>query len=413
MVPLLLSTSDERGGAARAASRLHDGLRHVGVDAQMLVQEKSSGRASVHGPASKVERGWAKLRPYVERLPLEFYPDRDDRPFHIQWLPDRLSQSVRSIDPDVIHLHWICGGFLQIETLASFNRPIVWTLHDMWAMTGGCHYSGACDGYKNRCGNCPHLGSSSGGDFSRLTWLRKKNAWENADITFVTPSRWLAECARSSSLLAQFPVEVISYGIDLDAYKPMDKTEARRLFNLPEECPLVLFGAMNPTKNSRKGFDLLLGALEDLQRQTGDEDLRLVVFGNSSSENVLPQTYPVHYLGTYSDDTSLAALYSAVDVFVAPSRQDNLPLAVQESLACGSPVVAFDVGGMPDMITHQHNGYLAEPFDVQDLASGIKWCLGDSARRKRLSENARSASLERFDLEDRAQDYCELYDSLL
>lgn len=407
--PLLLSTHDARGGAARAALRLHDGLRRLGTDASMAVQDKRSNRTSVHGPRSTASREWAKLRRRIEHLPLRLYPEREDVPFHTQWVPDRLEATVRSFDPDIVHLHWVCEGFLQVETLASFDRPIVWTLHDMWAMTGGCHYSGSCNRYKKRCGSCPKLGSDMQADLSRLTWFRKRRAWKGVNLTIVTPSQWLAECARSSTLLGDFPIEVIPYGIDLDVYKPIPQAEARRILNLPPELPIVLFGAMNPTQNPRKGFDLLLNALDSLKElEALEKDPELAVFGNSSAEGGPASAFRTHYLGRFSDDEALALLYSAVNVFVAPSREDNLPLSVQESLACGTPVAAFNIGGMPDMIDHQSNGYLADPYDSQDLATGIQWCLR-SDRQGELSQTARATACDRFPLEENAEAYLELY----
>lgn len=407
-----LSTRDTQGGAARAAFRLHDGLRRIGVDSSMLVQDKSSESNSVYGPDSSVGRGWTKLRPHLEQLPLHLYRDRSDAPFHLQWLPDRLDAAVETHDPSVIHLHWINSGFLQVETLAAFNRPVVWTLHDMWPMTGGCHYSGSCTSYQTRCGECPQLGSTSENDLSRLTWLRKNRAWESVDLTVVSPSHWLADCARSSSLFESVPVRVVPYGIDCSVYKPILQKEARRMFGLPQGAPLILFGAMNATQNSRKGFDLLLEALNKLDAGRLPSAPELVVFGAKSSEQAPQTPFRTHFLGRLADDVALAALYSGVDVFVAPSREDNLPLAVQESLACGTPVVAFDIGGMPDMINHQSNGYLATSFDGGDLASGIEWCIEGEERNDELSANARSSARERYALEEIAKQYAELYQSL-
>jgi glycosyltransferase involved in cell wall biosynthesis len=378
----------------------------------MCVQEKGSERDFVYGPNSSTGRGWAKLRPHLEHLPLRLYRNRADAPFHLQWLPDRLDEVIETLNPSVVHLHWISSGFLQIETLASFNRPVVWTLHDMWAMTGGCHYSGSCTGYQRRCGECPQLGSTLENDLSRLTWLRKKRAWESVDLTVVTPSHWLADCARSSSLFDSVPIKVIPYGIDCSVYKPILQKEARRMFGLPQDAPLILFGAMNPTKNSRKGFDLLLQALNSLDSSRLPNSPELVVFGAMSNDQAPDTPFRTHFLGGFADNVALAALYSGVDVFVAPSREDNLPLAVQESLACGTPVVAFGIGGMPDMINHRSNGYLAASFDGSDLASGIEWCLEGEERNDELSAEARSSASERYALEKSAEQYADVYQSI-
>lgn len=375
----------------------------------MLVQDKKSEEDAVVGPASKLERGWGRLRPHLEDLPLRMSGADPDGAFHLQWLPDRLAPSIRRLDPDVVHLHWVCNGFLQVETLASIQRPIVWTLHDMWPMTGGCHYSGSCQRYQTRCGACPKLDSQSESDLSRLTWLRKQRAWHDLDLTVVTPSRWLAKCARSSSLLGSFPVKVIMNGQNLNVFKPIDRTAARHIFNLPTDCPLILFGAVNATQDTRKGFDLLLESLTALQDHSLDPSPELVVFGNTASSSMPPTRFNTHYLGRFADEEALAALYSAVDVFVAPSREDNLPMSVQEALACGTPVTAFDVGGMPDLIQHRANGYLATPFDIEDLANGIQWTIADEDRRRDLSRAARETARTTFSTEAKSDEYARLY----
>jgi len=198
----------------------------------------------------------------------------------------------------------------------------------------------------------------------------------------------------------------------LDVYKPTDSKDARQLLNLPSDIPLVLFGAVDSTSNPRKGFDLLLRALNRLEKELSANS-ELVVFGASSPEEGSALPLSAHYLGSFSDDVALALLYSAADVFVAPSREDNLPLTVQESLACGTPVVAFDIGGMEDMIEHQSNGYLAKPFDAEDLAHGISWCLSGNDRRAQLSTEARSVAEEQFSSERQAKAYIELYREIL
>ncbi|MDP5337685.1 MAG: glycosyltransferase, partial [Nodularia sp. (in: cyanobacteria)] len=222
--PLLINTNDIDGGAARAAYRLHQGLQKINIDSTMLVGNKTSDDITVLGANSKLDKGWAKIAPTLDSLPLKFYPQRNDKLiFSLQWLPDQLAAQIAQSNPDVINLHWINGGYLRIETLAKFKKPIVWTLHDMWAFTGGCHYSGGCDKYTKSCGACPQLGSQREGDISRWIWQRKAKAWENINLTIVTPSLWLADCARKSILFQNLRIEVIPNGLDTEVYKPIDK----------------------------------------------------------------------------------------------------------------------------------------------------------------------------------------------
>lgn len=410
MKVLLLATSDHEGGAARAAYRLHQGLQ-VGAASQMLVQTKQVDHEVVLASKSKLAKLLSHSRPYFDKLPLQFYSDRSSTPYSLQWLPDTVSTKVAQLDPDIINLHWICSGYLQIETIAKLGKPIVWTLHDMWAFTGGCHYNQECDRYTSSCGACPQLHSSKKWDLSHWVWQRKARAWKNLNLTVVTPSVWLAKCAQSSSLFGNLQVEVIPYGLDTERYKPINRQVARELLNLPQDKQLVLFGAMNATGDRRKGFHLLQPALQDLS-QSGWQ-LELVIFGSSQPNNLPDLGFKSHYLGKLSDEISLALVYAAADVFVAPSTQDNLPNTVMEALACGTPCVTFNVGGMPDMVEHQQNGYLAQPFKVEDLAQGIAWVLEHAERHQKLCDRAREKAEQEFSQKLQAWRYLKLFNEIL
>ncbi|MEG3438749.1 glycosyltransferase family 4 protein [Pannus brasiliensis CCIBt3594] len=409
----LLSKSDGRGGGFSAAYRLHQGLLRSGADSIMLVHDGTRGDRSVFFPKSKWDLGLTKLASTLDELPLSLYKQRQPGIFSLQWFPDRLTHRLARIAPDILNLHWINTAFLRIETLAKFNRPIVWTLHDMWPFTGGCHYNGECDRYTGSCGACPMLGSHRDLDISRWVWHRKAKAWKNLNMTLVSPSRWLADRARASSLFQDFRIEVIPNGLDIQQYKPIDRKVARNLLGLPLDKPIVLFGAISATGDSRKGFHLLLPALQKLaHRTTGENRPELVVFGSSSPADPPDFGLKTHYLGKFQDDLSLVLLYSAADVFVAPSLQDNLPNTIVESLACGTPCVAFNIGGMPDLIDPGENGYLAKPFDIEDLAEGILWVLEEPERYERLRGNAREKVEREFSLELQAKNYRSLYEEL-
>ncbi len=409
---LILSTSDIQGGAARATYRLHQGFHHISIASQMLVQTKLSDDRTVISPQTKLEKGGSKVRPTLNAIPLQLYQKRDRAPYSVQWLPERIVPKIAQINPDIINLHWICGGYLQIETLAKFNKPIVWTLHDMWAFTGGCHYSQECDRYTQSCGSCPQLHSRSNWDLSRWVWQRKAKAWKNLNLTIVTPSHWLAKCARASSLFQDLPIKVIPNGIDTTQYKPIAQSLARKVLNLPQDKQLVLFGAMSATSDPRKGFHLLMPALQKLSYSLGQDQIELVVFGSSQPSDPPDFGFKVHYLGRLNDDISLSILYAAADIFIAPSIQENLPNTVMEALACGKPCVAFNIGGMPDLIEHQQNGYLAKPFEVEDLARGIAWILKDMERYRKLSDRARKKIEQEFSQQLQSQRYLSLFSEL-
>lgn len=404
----IVSTSDGRGGGYAAAYRLHQGLKLIGLDSQMIVQNKISDDYTVLGANNKLAKSWAKIAPTVNTLPRFFYPQRQQTPFGVQLFPNNIHQKINALKPDIVNLHWICGGFIPIQSLSKINAPLVWSLHDMWAFTGGCHYAGDCQKYLKSCGSCPQLGSKSNGDLSRRIWLQKQHSWKNISITIVALSNWLADCAKNSSLFHDLPIQVIPNGLDIQLYKPIEKNLARNLLNLPQDKQLLLFGAMNATSDKRKGFQFLFPALEKLN-QTQKDNIELVVFGASQPVNPPNLGFKVNYLGRLNDNISMVLAYSASDVFVAPSLEDNLPNTVMESIACGNPCVAFNIGGMPDMIEHLQNGYLAQPFEVNDLAKGINWVLEDQERYRKLCDRSREKALNEFSLELQAQRYFYLY----
>ncbi len=413
MKVLLISAFDTVGGAARAAYRLHCGLQSIGESSQMLVQTKFSNNRTIVAPQTNVEKAMAKLGHALDTIPLGFYRHRDKTAFSTQWFPDVIIPRVAQLNPDLINLHWINESFLQIETIAKFKQPIIWTLHDMWAFTGGCHYAQNCDRYTDSCGACPQLRSSKNFDLSRWIWQRKSRAWKDTNLTLVTPSAWLAKCASSSSLFRTLRVEAIPNGLDTERYKPVNRKTARELLNLPQDKQLVLFGAINATSARRKGFHLLQPALKKLCKSGWHDRIELIVVGSSQPEAQIGISFETHYLGKLSDDISMALVYAAADVFIAPSIQDNLPNTVMEAIACGTPCVAFNIGGMPEIIEHQKNGYLAQPFEIEDLAQGVAWVLENRERHQKLSERARKKAEQEFTKELQARRYASLFTEIL
>lgn len=427
---LIINNSDSVGGAARAAFRLHQGLQKKGkveqhIRTQMLVQSKQSDNADVLGSSATSGIGQAKagLRLTLDQLPLKRYKNRTGTTFSPQWVPERIAARVHAINPDVINLHWINAGFVQIETLAQFKQPIVWTLHDMWAFTGGCHYDQGCDRYQTQCKTCPQLGSQKERDLARWIWRRKRKVFEKLNLTIVTPSAWLGRCAQSSPLLKDRQIHVIPNGINEQIYRPMGQQTARAALRLPADKKLLLFGSLNATSDQRKGFHRLQAALKNLKESGAHGAFELVIFGASKPENPPDLGFKTHYLGSFSDDLSLAFVFSAADAFVLPSLQENLANTVIEALACGTPCLAFDIGGMPDMIEHGKNGYLAKPFEINDLAKGIATLLNGEinsenginipfADANHLSRQARESVINHFTLDKQADRYHALFQNL-
>ena len=406
---LHLSTSDLESGGARAAYRLHAGLKSLECNSQMLVRAKSSKDATVISEKSIL----TKLGPPSSGLPLRFYPQRDGAMFSAQWFPDALHPKIEQIKPDLINLHWICNGFLRIETITKFKQPIVWTLQDMWPFTGGCCYNQECRLYKDSCGKCPQLKSSSQSDLSHWIWKRKVQAWKDTNLTVVAPSRWIADCARESFLFRNRRIEVTPFCLDTQTYKPANQKFARELLNLPADKQLVLFGAISATSDRRKGFHLLEPALQKLSLNGWGDKIELVIFGSSKPKHPVDLGFKAHYLGHLHDDLSLVLAYSAADVMIVPSLQESFGQTASEALSCGTPVVAFNATGLKDIVDHQQNGYLANPFEIEDLAQGIAWVLEDANRHQQLKAQAREKAEKAFSLEVQASSYVSLYNEIL
>ena len=401
----------EDSGAGRAASRLHLGLLNEKVDSSVLVLQKGSQHQSV----IKLDEQIVLFKKIQAKL-LGKYLSKiwgRDTTFSVNATPSLIENRINNLKASVINLHWVGWEYLRIEELKSFKVPLVWTLQDMWPFTGGCHYSEECDRYTNSCGACPQLRSGKESDLSRWVWQRKAQAWHNLNLTVVAPSSWIAKCASSSSLFKERQVEVIPFCLDTEKYQPIDQQKARELLNLPQDKQLVLFGALSATKDRRKGFHLLLPALQNLSQSGWRDRIELVVFGSNEPNNPPDLGFKAHYLGSLSDDLSLARVYSAADVMIAPSIQESFGQTGSESLACGTPVIAFDGTGLKDIVDHQQNGYLVRPFEIEDLAQGIAWVLEDKERHHKLRIQAREKAEREFALEVQARRYLSLYSELL
>jgi len=406
----MLNYTDASGGAARAAVRLQDGLAARGVETAMMVRVKASPDGPAQGPETPWGRAVTRLRWALDKAPLWRYRARDEVPFSTLWFPDRLARRINGLRPDLIHIHWIGHGYMDLASLARLDAPLVWTLHDAWPFTGGCHIPLSCERYRDRCGACPRLGSTREQDLSRRLWERKQRIWPQLDVTLVTPSAWLAGCARASTLLQGRRVEVIPNGLDLDCFRRQDRQAARARFGLPQGVQLILFATASSRRVPHKGFDLLEVAL---QRLAPERPTAVVTAGTAAMVRSLPAGLAVYPVGDVREDAAMAALYAAADVTVVPSRQENLPQVAVESLACGTPVVAFNTAGIPEVITHQQTGYLATPFDPEALGAGLRWVLADPERYGRLSAAAREKAVRDFGRDRQAARYHALYQERL
>jgi glycosyltransferase involved in cell wall biosynthesis len=412
-----ISTYDVSGGAARAAYRLHTGLRELGQDSKMLVQQKDSSDQSVI-PFQPRTDAPGRLRRMLRRRFLEADQKLISvRPEGASYFSDDRSEHradlLRQVPPsDILHLHWIAGFFDYSDffRLIPHKLPIVWTLHDMNPFTGGCHFDARCGKYHAYCGACPQIGSSKEDDFSAQAWARKKKAFGAADKSafhLVAPSRWLAEEAKKSTLLGHLPVIVIPYGVDTERFQPRDKRPARERYGIPMEAKVILFVA-DWASEKRKGLDMLHEAIQGMK---DDKELYFLTIGRGvSTKGFGPRAIGLDYV---RDDIALSSIYSAANVFVVPSRQDNLPNTALEALACGIPTIAFATGGLPDIVRDGETGVLVPPGNVGALRVAIMKVSQDPELQSAMSESCRRTALAEYRLEMQARRYATLYETLL
>ncbi|EFA68198.1 glycosyltransferase family 4 protein [Cylindrospermopsis raciborskii] len=404
-----INHSDILGGASRAAYRIHKALRLHGVNSTMAVNVAQSGDWTVNGHKTKLGKILAKIRPQIGALFQQIFQTENKVLHSPAIIPSTWVKRLNASDGDILHLHWLNGEMLSISDIGNLDKPIVWTLHDMWAFCGAEHYT---EEFRWREGywkdNRPDY--EGGFDLNRWTWNRKIKRWKKP-LQIVTPSQWLADCVAKSHLMHNWPVKVIPYAIDTKIWQPFDKNLARKLLDLPTDVPLLLFGAVGGDRDPRKGFDLLRSALNLLRGQFAG--LELVVFGKLEPREPIDLGFPIQYTGHLHDDLSLRILYSAADAMVIPSRQDNLPNTGLEAHACATPVIAFNIGGLPDIVEHGKTGYLAKAFHADDLAVGIQWVLSDHSRLSDLGLAARERAIGRWANNLIADQYCKVYNEVL
>jgi glycosyltransferase involved in cell wall biosynthesis len=416
----LINTTDAGGGAPAACMRLLKALELKQVDIRLQVQDKKTGEPRVNSIGDSIfGKLKAKYNFFYERLPFIWFRARDKSvrfAFSTADAGTDLSNQPDILSADILHLHWTNGGYLSIKNLKQLfesGKPIVWTLHDMWAFTGGCHYSGECDHFINQCGNCWMLRNPGANDLSFSGWLRKAKMLKAAkNVVFVTCSHWLADVARTSSLLKDFRIETIPNPIDTEIFSAKDTAAARTKWGINPKSKIILFGAAN-IMDRRKGISYLVDALNDLKNSYADtQNIEIVIFGKNKSFDVSLFPFKVYEVGIINSQSSIAELYSLADVFVSPAIEDNLPNTVMEALACSTPVVAFNTGGIPDMVEHLQNGYLAEFKSATDFAAGIHYVLNPE-HKENLAAKARNKVLNTFTNEIVAKQYMAVYQSIL
>lgn len=412
-----ICTSDTAGGAARAAFRLHLALLGAGETSNMLVRTKHSQLPSVHQiELPEQDSFWAQLiqSNYINRNRTEI----SNTFFSLGWPGVDVSGHALIREADVLHLHWV-SNFISPASIAALQgtgKPLVWSLHDERAFTGGCHYAGACIGYRTNCSACPQLKVDAAG-LAAANLAEQVRRLESGRITVVGSSRWMTECAGHSTLFRSARRQTISCSVETDIFRPQDREAARQQLGWPRDAVCLLFGA-DFAAERRKGFHELVAAITRCLQQpefaahVRDGRLAFYSFGHGSSElNQAP--FPIRQTGYIRADADLARIYAAADLFVLPSLEDNLPNTVMESLSCGTPVLAFEAGGVPDMVIEGATGFLAPAGDIEGLAGRLLELTANRALTEPLRPGCRDHAERHFTFPRQAQAWQTLYRELL
>lgn len=400
------------GGAGVAATRLNRALQKSGTESRMLVPTLQNPEENV---AALAENSWESKKAWgrfvAERL--YFFPQERDNSVRFAFSPAEVGADISNHplvrQADILHLHWINFGFLSLsslEKLFSLGKPVVWTLHDMWTFTGGCHYSRGCNHYLSHCQYCPYLAKPEQYDISFSQFERKISIYEKTKMALISPSRWLDQIVKNATLTRNTYSDSIPNCIDTILFAPSDKTLIRKKMLLPTDKKLVLFAGAN-TQDPRKGFSYFKDSLK-----LSPDEVEVLVLGKANPAVFDSFPAPVHYLGKITRQEDMADAYNAADMIVVPSLEDNLPNTIMEAMACGTPAVGFATGGIPEMVDHKVNGFVSEFKSSDSLAEGINWILNNNSNGL-VSANARAKVLSTYSESIIANQYQNLYKSLL
>lgn len=411
-----INYSDISGGAARAAYRLHQSLMQIGINSSMIVRDKISTDNNVYeiNPTNSDN----EINKHCLSAIQLFLIDENRTPisntlFSLSYPGIELSKLSIIAEADIINLHWIANfqSISTIKNLLQLNKPIIWTIHDMLPFTGGCHYSSTCEKYQTKCLECPQINSNLFQIPAKIL-QDKQEVFSKGNIIIISPSQWLANCARQSLVFRDQRIEIIPNSIEIDVFYPILKNQAKQLLGLPIDSQVILLGASS-SKEKRKGFEYLFKSLEILS-ETLTTSLNLIVLCFGEADEQLTSLHiPTKWLGTINSDHKLREIYSAADVFILPSLEDNLPNTMLESMACGTPVIGFDIGGIPDLVTNNITGILVPSRNIQKLAKIISECLANTEYLKQMSQNCRNLIKENYSLPVQGKRYEKIYREIL
>lgn len=372
----------------RAALRLHTAFLNSGIKSSITTLTYNKNNDLTIRQTNKYSKiiSWidSRLQSFLSRNNILKFG-----PFSLPLLGTNISRIKEIKNADYIYIHWALGGFLNVrnvEQLAKLGKPLIFFMHDMWTFTGGCHHSFTCEKYRSKCVDCQILGKSFINDLMPFQFKSKFRLYEKFDnLYFISPSKWLYNCAKESAMLKSKEIFYIPNYLDKRVFKPTDKRTARKILNINPDDNVIAFGAIS-INSPYKGWSYLVKALELLKAEECYNNITILIFGSGYVKEIADSIpFATKFMGHLNDEYSTVLVYNSANVFIAPSLADNLPTTILESLSCGTPVVGFDVGGIPDMISHKENGYLAKYLDTNDLVEGIKFCLNKNIQGYNLA----------------------------
>ena len=410
----LFNTFVDNGGAAIATLRIKNSIDSSKFNLQLFVLNNKRFYTNDTIVLKFLKFfNLSTLLNLFDKLFLIKYTNRKRQIFSNSRALNLISKTTKNYNLDIVHLFWVSGGLLNISDLNLIQKPIIWTLHDMYPMTGGCHYDEECNKFKSHCGNCPILNSNNKFDLSFINLSLKIKHWKNLDFHIVGTSKWISDQASQSTIFKNFPVYTIANPIDTDLFKPFDKTYAKNFFNFSNKKLHILFSAHGALSDKRKGVKLLIDAINLLDEKNELKNVELTILGSHIHHNKIATRCKINHIPFIANEHSRILLYSASDILIAPSLQENLSNTVMEALSCGLPVIAFKVGGMSDLIVNYENGILVEKIDFNLLSEQIQFSLINSIWRKNASLFARRYVINNFSKNIIGAQYENLYKKVL
>ncbi len=413
----IYSRRDSGGGAARSAYRLFKGLRNYEkCSANMIVGSSTVNMKGIIFPKNKNQKMDIILSEKMQGLQCKFINSKKEDVISSSRIGTKFTKELINDDSDILNIHWINNGFLSLNNLKKVNKPLIMTMHDSWLFTGGCHLPFECRNYEYNCNNCPRIKERYHNIFINKEINNKINIYNNSNIVFVTPSNWLREKALSSTVLHDRDIRVIPNGLEIESYKVINKKNSRQILGVNPNKRYLLFGAISATSSKNKGFHILKQTVEKLWyklKESERNEVELLIFGTDSTDLDKEFKFKVNVLGKLNDDIALNIAYSAADIFILPSLTENLPNTVLEAMASGTPSIAFNQGGLPDLIINGENGYLVTPYNSDEMAEIIKDIIFNEYRIAEMAKMGREKFESNFTIDKVSKQYVKLFDELL